>query len=101
MVIDMYPQNYCMVDNATNICVNVVAWDGNPDSWTPPANMLMLVQSETPSKLWMLVNNEWALTEVMGEGQIGFTWDGIYLITPEPKPEPPAQPAPVEGAQTL
>jgi hypothetical protein len=40
----------------------------------------------------------WVLVDDMGDGQIGFTWDGTYLITNEPQPtEPPT----IEGSQTL
>jgi hypothetical protein len=93
----MSAQNYCMVNEATNLCDNVVVWDGNPDTWTPPAGYLMLVQANTPAKNWVWIDNAWVL-EVSGEGQIGYTWNGTYLITNEPQPtEPPT----IEGAQTL
>jgi hypothetical protein len=96
----MSTQNYCMINEATNVCDNVVLWDGNPDSWTPPAGYLMLVQATTPAKTWGWDTQTmaWVLVDDTGNGQIGFTWDGTYLITNEPQPtEPPT----VEGAQTL
>ena len=93
----MSAQNYCMVNEATNVCDNVVLWDGNPESWTPPAGYLMLPQVTTPAKDWMWVDNAWVLA-VGGYGQIGFTWDGTYLITNEPQP---TEQLPIEGAQTL
>jgi hypothetical protein len=95
----MATQNYCMVNESSNICDNVVLWDGNTDTWTPPAGYLMLVQATTPAKTWVwdAQANAWVL-QVSGEGQIGYTWDGTYLITNEPQPtEPPT----IEGAQTL
>jgi hypothetical protein len=93
----MSAQNYCMVNEATNVCDNVVLWDGNPNTWAPPAGYLMLVQATTPAKNWVWIDDSWVL-EVSGEGQIGYTWDGTYLITNEPQPtEPPT----IEGAQTL
>lgn len=95
----MSAQNYCMVNEATNVCDNVVVWDGNPDTWTPPAGYLMLVQATTPAKTWGWDTQTMAwVLEVSGEGQIGYTWDGTYLITNEPQPtEPPT----TTGAQTL
>ena len=93
----MSAQNYCMVNDTTNVCENVVLWDGNPNTWTPPAGYLLLVQATTPAKTWMWIDNAWVL-EVNGEGQIGYTWDGTYLVTNESQP---TQPMPIEGAQTL
>ena len=91
MVINM-DQNYCMVNTETNVCDNVCVWDGNPQTWTPPANYLMLVQETTPAKVWQLTDSVYELVVVMGLGSIGFTWDGTYLITNEPQPTPPEQP---------
>lgn len=98
----MTTQNYCMVNKSTNICENVCVWDGNPDSWTPPAEYLMLVQATTPAKVWIwnADTKTWDLTEQMGVGGIGFTWDGTYLTTNAPQPAPIADPN-VTGAQTL
>lgn len=79
-------QNYCMVNKDTNICDNVCLWDGNPDTWTPPANYLMLVQAITPSKIWSYdtETSQWVLIEGIGEGGIDFSWDGTFLISPTP-----------------
>lgn len=105
----MNTKNYCMVNSQTNVCDNVVLWDGNPDTWQPPSDYLMLVQATTPAKNWVwdAAAKTWVL-EVAGEGQIGFTWDGTYLITNELQPTNPlfttspeqSQPV-VKGAQTL
>lgn len=101
-MINMSVQNYCMVNETTNTCDNVTLWDGNPDTWAPPTDCLMLVQATTPAKLWALdsATQTYVLTEFVGLGGIGFTWDGTYLITNEPQPENPVQPT-VDGAQTL
>lgn len=102
-------QNYCMVNEQTLVCENVVSWDGNPDTWIPPTGYLMLPQATTLAKTWVWDNGTktWVI-EVSGEGQIGFTWDGTYLITDEPMPEVPVlvtvpgqSQATVTGAQTL
>jgi len=89
-------QNYCMVNLETNVCDNVCVWDGNPESWTPPSNYLMLVQETTPAKIWQAAE----LVVVMGVGGIGFTWDGTYLITNEPQPNISGEPV-TNGVQDL
>ena len=95
-------QNYCMVNETTNICDNITLWDGNPDTWTPPPGYLMLVQATTPAKVWVwdATGEVWTIEAQEGQGQIGFTWDGTYLTTNDPMPAPPPQPT-VDGAQTL
>lgn len=93
-----------MINQQNNVCENVCVWDGNTDTWTPPAGYLMLVQATTPAKVWLLVDGVYELVEQMGVGSIGFTWDGSVLTTNEPQPALP-QPAldqPVtSGTQTL
>ena len=93
-------QNYCMVNQTTNICDNITLWDGNPDTWTPPPGYLMLVQTDTMALVWVwdAAIPDWVLAQEVGQGQIGFVWNGTELITNEPKPAP--QPV-TEGAQTL
>ena len=82
-----------MVENdvVTNVCV----WDGNSDTWTPPADATMLVQATTPAMVWGLNadKTDWVLTEVLGVGDIGFTWDGTVVITNQSKPASIEQPA--------
>ncbi len=101
-MIAMNTQNYCMINQQTNVCDNVVLWDGNLDTWTPPSGELMLVQAATPAKVWGLnpEKTDYILVVVMGVGGIGFTWDGQYLTTNDPYPGPVVQPN-VTGAQTL
>jgi hypothetical protein len=57
----------------------------------------MLAQATTPAKNWVWIENAWVLA-IEGQGQIGYAWDGTYLVTNEPQP---TQPMPIEGAQTL
>ena len=101
-MIIMENQNYCMVNNQTNVCDNVTVWDGDTSTWTPPANYLMLAQATTPAKVWVwsTTDDAWALGVQEGAGSIGFTWDGEFLITADPMPPKPVQPV-VDGAQTL
>lgn len=82
-------QNYLIIE--ANVVVNVVIWNGDTNTWTPPQGSLALVQATTPAKLWVLNEDktDWVLGEVMGFGQIGFTWDGTDCITNEPKPPAP------------
>ena len=97
----MTDQNYCMVNEQTNVCDNVILWDGNLDTWSPPNGYLLLVQSSTQAKNWVWnpTSEVWELV-VDGFGGIGYTWDGTYLVTSEPEPPMPVQPV-VDGAQTL
>lgn len=93
-------QSYFVVEN--DVVTNIVMWDGCIDSWSPPSNSTMLICSTTIAKTWKLNNDAttYVLTKVVGEGQIGFTWDGVYLTTNKSKPTDPVQPT-VFGAQTL
>lgn len=101
-MIDMTTQNYLMIYEATNIVENVCLWDGNPDTWQPPAGYLMMPQATTMGVIWFWDKpiDDWVLTQEMGTGQIGFIWNGTECVTNEPKPPKPKQPE-VTGAQTL
>lgn len=85
----MKVQDYLTVEN--NVVTNVVAWDGDVNTWQPPEGTTMLVQDTTPAKIWILnpEQTDYVLTEVIGAGTIGFTWDGSVLTTNDPKPELP------------
>lgn len=90
----MTNQNYLMIPNATNVVENTCSWDGNAETWTPPADTLMLVQSTIPAIVWtpVIVDSkitDWVLTEVVGVAGIGFTWNGSVCTTNEPKPAIP------------
>jgi hypothetical protein len=84
-------QNYLMINDSTNVVDNICIWDGNPNTWQPPSNYLMLVQATTPAYVWVLNSDKTAyvLGEITGAGQIGFTWDGTAVTTNEPQPAPP------------
>lgn len=87
----MTAQNYLIIQN--NVVTNTVMWDGNTQSWTPPSDAVALVCSTTPTKLWGVVDTEVVLVDSVGDADIGFTYDGTYCITNQPKPEAPT-PAP-------
>lgn len=76
-----------MLENS--VVTNVCLWDGDTETWTPPAGATMLLQETTPALVWELVDGEYVLQEVLGQGQIGFTWNGTACMTNEPKPQPP------------
>lgn len=88
----MTTQNYLVVEN--NVVTNIVVWDGNTQEWQPPADATMLVQATTPAMVWEYdaTTKTYVLTEVIGAGAIGFTWNGSVLTTNQPQPIVPAQP---------
>jgi len=101
----MTTQNYLMVNQSTNIVENTCVWDGNNETWQPPENTLMLVETTTPAMEWFPVIEtnpqtqkreivDYVLTETIGGGGIGFTWNGSVLTTNQPKPQPPYPPIP-------
>jgi hypothetical protein len=84
----MTAENYLVIEN--NVVTNIVIWDGDVNTWQPPADSIVLVQATTPAMVWVFdyTTNPYTskLEEVMGEGAIGFTWDGTVLTTNQPKP---------------
>jgi hypothetical protein len=90
----MTTQNYLMVQN--NVVTNVCVWDGDTNTWQPPTDATMLVESTTIAMIWAYPEgaSDYVLVPLEGQGAIGFTWDGTVLTTNEPKPETPPQPIP-------
>ena len=85
-------QTYLEVDNSTNVVITTVIWDGDTNTWQPPADSTMLVQATTPAMVWKLNTATppvYVLTEVIGAGYVGFTWNGTVLTTNEPQPQNP------------
>ena len=98
----MTTQNYLIVE--ANVVTNNVVWDGNTKTWTPPADSIQLIQATTPAMVWEAVIvdgkiTDYVLTEQIGAGDIGFTWDGTNCITNESKPSMLAQ-TPAGGQPT-
>lgn len=85
-------QNYLMINETTNVVDNVCLWDGDTNTWTPPSGYLMLIQAITPAMVWVFddASKDFVLTEVVGQGQIGFAWNGTACVTSEVKPPKPA-----------
>lgn len=81
-------QNYLIIEN--NVVTNIVVWNGDTSQWTPPQGSIALVQATTPAIIWVFdyTTNPYTskLEEVIGAGEIGFTWDGTVLTTNEPQP---------------
>jgi len=82
----MTTQNYFVVEN--NVVTNNVVWDGDVNTWQPPADATMLVQATTPAMVWTTPTKTTpsVLEQVVGAGDIGFTWDGTVLTTNQPQP---------------
>ena len=72
-----------------NIVTNLCLWDGNTQTWTPPADVTMLIQETAPTKIWDINQSgtEYVLVDSIGKANIGFTYDGEFCVTNEPKPE--------------
>ena len=89
-----------MINESTNVVDNICLWDGDTSTWQPPAGHLMLVQATTMALVWVwdAAITDWVLAQQLGQGQIGFTWNGTECITNKPNPEP--QPI-AQGTQTL
>ena len=63
----------------------------------------MLVQATTMALVWAWDKAipDWVLTQQIGQGQIGFIWNGSECMTDEQKPAPP-KPQPInQGTQSL
>ena len=88
-------QNYLMIEGG--VVTNIIVWDGDVNTWQPPADATMLVQETTPTKVWGVVNEEWALIDSIGNAEIGFVWDGSVATTNKPKPTQPV----TQGTQSL
>ena len=85
----MPTQNYLMIQN--NVVINVCVWDGNTQTWQPPQDATLLVKEVTPTKIWGLSSElqDYVLIDSSGDADIGFTWDGSFATTNQPKPEKP------------
>ena len=88
-----------MVNQSTNVVDNVCLWDGDVNTWQPPADTLMLIQATTQALVWEAVIvdkkvTDYVLVEELGAGNIDFTWNTTtqVLTTNESKPEIPIQP---------
>jgi hypothetical protein len=86
----MSSQPYLLINKTSNVVENIVSWDGDINTWEPSANDLAIPQATTSAKIW-LPNEEtrnYELVEIVGAGDIGFTWDGSVLTTNVPQPDP-------------
>jgi hypothetical protein len=82
----MTVQNYLIIE--FNVVTNICLWDGDTTKWTPPKGSIALIQANTIAMVWQLNSDktDWILVEQLGQGQIGFTWNGTVLTTDQPKP---------------
>lgn len=90
MLKEFIVQNYLIVQN--NVVTNIVLWDGDTSKWTPPQGSIALIQTTTTASVWRIneAQTDFELVDVLGAGDIGFTWDGTILTTNQPKPAIPA-----------
>jgi len=97
----MITQNYLIVEE--NIVTNNVIWNGDVNIWMPPANSIQLIQNDTNAMIWVLLKGDtsYTLGEVLGAGQIGFSWNGSVLITNELQPADPKTQPLTTGMQTI
>ena len=84
----MTTQNYILIDKATNIVKNIIVWDGNNATWTPPEELLVLVHAQTSAMVWDLNadKTDYELVKLLGFAEKDFTWDGEVCITNQEKP---------------
>lgn len=98
-------KNYCIVNTETSpqYCENIVIWSGDTTTWNPPEGSIALIQDETPSLNWVFdaTANSYVLSPSVGEGSIGWTWDGTNLITNEPEPVNPSPQPPNNTVETF
>jgi hypothetical protein len=85
---------YLLINTQTGLVENNVEWDGDVNTWQPPANCTtMLVGTQYPKVVWNWNTelDDWVQEETVGVGNIGETWTGTMFIQPKPtwKPEPP------------
>lgn len=79
---------YLIVKN--NVAIDMVDWDGNSETWTPPEDAILLPLATTLAKTWVLNadKTEYIYETIMGMGSIGDTWDGEILTTTQIEPPP-------------
>lgn len=100
----METKNYCLIDKQTNVCENVVIWDGDTSKWAPADNYLCIPQNEIPTKTWKYDGTVKDFVEIIIENDVGapgYTWDGTYLIQQKPEVLPEKEQPITEGTQTL
>ena len=85
----MSAKNYLVIKE--NVVTDIVVWDGNVATWTPPTGTIALAQESTPTKIWRRTEdfNDYELVDSTGDACIGFTYDGSACVTNETKPEVP------------
>jgi hypothetical protein len=82
-------ESYFLINTSSNIVENTIDWDGN-NSWSAIDNYIVIPRNTTPAKVW-LPNEEtrnFDLVTVVGAGDIGFIWNGTFLMTNKAQPEP-------------
>lgn len=75
-----------VINTTTKTVENIIIWDGVSE-WTPPDDHHVVAAISTPVKNWVFdsQSKDYTLQE-FGQANIGFTWDGTYIISNLPKP---------------
>ena len=83
----MENKDYLIIQN--NVVTNLVIWNGDVNTWTPPSGSIALIQESTLARIWVPdeATQQYVLQAVLGAGGPGFTWNGTVLTTPDPQPE--------------
>lgn len=76
-----------------NVVTNICVWDGDITSWQPPTDAMMLLQANTPTKIWGVNQDEtdYVLVNSIGDADIGFTYENGICITNQEKPLIPTE----------
>ncbi len=74
-----------MINGSTNLCENVVLDDRPIDEIPIPAPYFLLDVATTPTLIWR-TDTTGTLVQLasMGDGGIGYAWNGTTLIQPYP-----------------
>lgn len=101
----MSVEQYALIDEANNLVVSTVMWDGNTETWQSPVGFYAVTEAGRDYFVWTLneEGTDWVLAPqegFLGGNEIGALFDGQNFVTQEPKPAPVVQPV-SDGTQTL
>lgn len=71
-----------LIDQSSNTVVNTIVADSN---YNPSEGFVVLDLETTKTKIWNYVDQELIQIQSIGNGGIGFTWDGEFLVSPIPE----------------
>lgn len=74
-----------IINSQTNVCENITLDDRQFFEVNLPSPYFALDLMTTPSLHYKFDGQNYVTIESVGQGGIGFTWDGTKLIQPQPK----------------